>query len=201
MKENKEYTLLDYEFSKGNKKLKLVLTYFRGTPKIDIREYYLDRNDMIFKHSKKGIQLDAQKAEALRSALEQNALIIDKHLINADLDQWLKQIKKIETYSDFFSHYEFYKTKSTGSQELVIFNSNHPFGKRIIDLKKMIAGNGAATEIMNLMLILLLSYNNALCQFDEETKITVGDFIQDQHQTWSSLLKRMIDSDGNNNEF
>ena len=71
-----EYALLDFDFSNGKKKLKVVLTYFNDVPKIDIREYYRDEDDGTFKHTKKGVQLDPKKAEALRAALEQNVKIL-----------------------------------------------------------------------------------------------------------------------------
>ena len=82
MNKEKEYTLLDYEFSNGEKKLRVDLTYFKDIPKVDISEYYLDKIDSDYKPTKKGIQLDIQKSEALRIALEENAKIIDQHLLN-----------------------------------------------------------------------------------------------------------------------
>jgi hypothetical protein len=191
MNQSNEYTLLDFEFSNGRKKLKVVLTYFNDVPKIDIREYYLDEGDGIFKHTKKGVQLDSKKAEALRAALEQNAKIIDQHLINDDLDKLANKIKKIETSADFFSHFEFFKTVSTAAKEEIVFNSNHPFGRKVLALESKIKNNENAVELMSLIKCLLISYNHSLSQFDELSKITVGDFVQDQNQTWSSLLKRI----------
>lgn len=191
MNQNNEYTLLDFDFSNGKKKLKLVLTYFNDVPKIDIREYYLDEEDGNFKHTKKGVQLDPKKAEALRAALEQNAQIIDKHLLSDDLDKWASKIKKIETSADFFSHFEFFKTVSTGTKEEIIFNTNHPFGRRVLNLESKIKNNENAKELMTLLKELLISYNHSLSQFDEQSKTTAGDFIQDQNQTWSTLLKRI----------
>lgn len=192
--ENKEYILLDFEFSNGKKKLKVVLTYFNDIPKIDIREYYLDEEDRTFKHTKKGVQLDSKKAEALRAALEQNAKIIDEHLLSENLEKWASEIKKIETAEDFFSHFEFFKIVSSGNKDLIIFNSNHQFGKKILNLEKRILNNEQAIEVMTLLKCLLISYNHSLSQFDEESKITVGDFVQDQNQTWSSLLNRVTNS-------
>lgn len=194
MKQNKEYPLLDFEFSGGRKKLKMILTYFNDVPKIDIREYYFDEDEEEFKPTKKGVQLDPKKSEALRSALEQNATIIDKHLVSEDLKKWASQIKSIESSDDFFSNFEFFKTKSTGSKEEVIFNSNHPFGKKLSTLKEKAKGNDTAQELMSLINCLLLSYDNSLSQFDEETKTNVGDFVLDQNQLWSSLLKRLMNS-------
>jgi hypothetical protein len=195
MKLNNEYTLLDYEFANGRKKLKVVLTYFNDLPKIDIREYYFDESDSTFKHSKKGIQLDAQKAEALKAALEQNTSIIDQHLLSDQLESWVHQIRKIETSSDFFSNYEFYKTKSSGGIEEIIFNSNHPFGKKLNELDNQIKENkneiNAPKQLMEILKVLLISYNQAISQFDDNAKVTVSDFIQDHNQTWSSLLKRI----------
>ena len=191
MNQNNEYTLLDFDFSNGKKKLKVVLTYFNDAPKIDIREYYLDEDEGTFKHSKKGVQLDSKKAEALRAALEQNAKIIDQHLISDDLDKWANKIRKIETSADFFSHFEFYKTVSTGTTEEIIFNSNHPFGRQILSLQSKIENDENAEELMSLIKCLLLSYNHSISQFDEMAKTTVGDFVQDQNQIWSSLLKRI----------
>jgi len=191
MNQNSEYTLLDFDFSNGRKKLKMVLTYFNDVPKIDIREYYLDADDGTFKHTKKGVQLDPKKAEALRAALEQNAKIIDQHLISDDLDKWASKIKMIETSADFFSHFEFFKTVSTGTKEEIIFNSNHPFGSKILNLEGKIKNDENAVELMSLIKCLLISYNHSLSQFDELAKVTVGDFVQDQNQTWSSLLKRI----------
>jgi hypothetical protein len=191
MNQNNEYTLLDFDFSNGSKKLKLVLTYFNDVPKIDIREYYLDVADGTFKHSKKGVQLDPKKAEALRAALEQNAKIIDQHLLSDDLEKWATKIKKIETSADFFSHFEFFKTVSTGTKEEIVFNSNHPFGRKVLALEGKIKNDENAVELMSLIKCLLISYNHSLSQFDELTKTTVGDFVQDQNQSWSSLLKRI----------
>lgn len=194
MKENKQYPLLDFEFSGGKKKLKLILTYFQDIPKIDIREYYFDEDDDEFKPTKKGIQLDPKKAEALRSALEENATIIDKHLVSKDLQKWVSQIKKIESSDDFFSNFEFFKTKSTGATEEIIFNSNHPFGKKLSNLKERAKGDDTAKEVLSLIDCLLLSYDHSLSQFDDNAKTTVGDFVQDQNQTWSSLLRRLINA-------
>jgi hypothetical protein len=192
MNQNSEYTLLDFDFANGKKKLKLVLTYFIDVPKIDIREYYLDEVDGIFKHTKKGVQLDPKKAEALRAALEQNANIIDQHLISGDLDKWANKIKKIETSADFFSNFEFFKTVSTATKDEIIFNSNHPFGRKVLALESKIKNDENAVELMSIIKCLLISYNHSLSQFDELAKTTVGDFVQDQNQTWSSLLKRII---------
>ena len=194
MNQNNEYTLLDFDFSNGRKKLKLVLTYFNDVPKIDIREYYLDDDDGTFKHTKKGVQLDPKKAEALRAALEQNAKIIDQHLISGDLDKWASKIKKIETSADFFSNFEFFKTVSTSSKEEIVFNSNHPFGRKVLALESKIKNDENAVELMSLIKCLLISYNHSLSQFDELSKTTVGDFVQDQNQTWSCLLKRITNT-------
>ena len=191
MNQVNEYTLLDYDFSNGRKKLKLVLTYYNDIPKIDIREYYLDEEDGKFKHTKKGVQLDQKKAEALRAALEQNSHIIDKHLLSEDLEKWATNIKTIETSADFFSDFEFFKTVSSGSKEEIIFNINHPFGKRVLNLESKINSDENAKELMTLLKELLISYNHSLSQFHEMTKTTVGDFVQDQNQTWSTLLKRI----------
>src|SRR5213078_2561247 len=114
MKENNEYALVDYEFLQGKKKLKMILTYFKGVPKIDIREYYWDSAEDEYLPTKKGVQLDHKRAEALRSALEWNAAIIDKHLVSEDLEKWAKQIRTIESSDDFFSNFEFFKTRSSG---------------------------------------------------------------------------------------
>ena len=194
MKENREYTLLDFDFSNGNKKLKVVLTYFNEIPKLDIREYYLDKDDGTFKHSKKGIQLDSKKAEALRVALDKNEKIIDKHLVSENLDKWASEIKKIETSADFFSHFEFYKTVSKGNIEEVIFNNNHPFGNKILKLENSIKDNAVASDLMFLLKCLLISYHHSLSQFDERSKVTIGDFIKDHDQTWSALLNRIMKS-------
>ena len=194
MKENREYLLLDYNFASGNKKLKVTLTYFKDVPKIDIREYYLDENDDTFKHSKKGVQLDSQKAEALRAALMKNTQIIDRHLLNEDLEKWANQIKTIESSADFFSDFEFYKTKSIANKDEIVFNLNHPFGKKLLNIETKIKNNENAEELMSLIKCLLISYSHSLSQFDEESKTTVGDFLQDQNQTWSSLLKRLTNS-------
>lgn len=195
MKQNNEYVLLDYEFSDGKKKLKVVLTYFNDLPKVDIREYYFDDKDNTFKHSKKGIQLDALKAEALRVALEKNSSIIDHHLINSSLESWVHQIRKIETKADFFSNYEFYKTKSIGAEEEIIFNMNHPFGNKINEIEVSLKENKSSLLVCNQLLTmiksLLITYNQSLSQFDENAKVTVSDFLQDHNQTWSSLLKRI----------
>jgi hypothetical protein len=194
MKESKAYTLLDFEFSGGRKKLQMILTYFNDVPKIDIREYYFDEADEDFKPTKKGVQLDPKRAEALRTALEENAAIIDKHLLSEDLQKWANQVKSIESSEDFFSNFEFFKTKSNGSKEEIIFNSNHAFGKKLSVLKEKAKGNDTAQELLLLVNCLLISYDHSLSQFDEETKTNVGDFVQDQNQTWSSLLRRLINS-------
>ena len=76
MSKESEYTLLDFVFSNGKKKLKVVLTYFKEIPKIDIREYYYNLTEDIFKPTPKGIQLDSNKAEALRASLENNTSIL-----------------------------------------------------------------------------------------------------------------------------
>ena len=192
MNQINEYALLDFDFSNGKKKLKVVLTFFNDVPKIDIREYYRDEDDGTFKHTKKGVQLDPKKAEALRVALEQNAKIIDQHLISDDLEKWARKIKKIETSADFFSHFEFFKVISSATKEEIVFNSNHLFGRKILALESKIKNDENAVELMSLFKCLLISYNHSLSQFDEQSKITVGDFIQDQNETWSSLLKRLI---------
>jgi hypothetical protein len=192
MKEANEYTLLDFSFSSTKKKLKVVLTYFNDIPKVDIREYYLDQEDKSYKPTKKGIQLDPQKAEALRSALEENAAIIDKHLLSEDLQRWAGQIRTITSMQDFFSNYEFFKTKSSGSKEEIIFNNNHPFGKQLVELSTAAEGNDTAQKLIGLINVLLLSYNHSLNQFEEDSKMNIGDFINDQNQTWSSLLKRLV---------
>lgn len=194
MKENKVYPLLDFEFLGGRKKLQMILTYFKDVPKIDIREYYFDEDEEEFKPTKKGVQLDPKKAEALRSALEQNAEIINKHLVSEDLQKWASHIKSIESSDDFFSNFEFFKTKSNGSKEEIIFNSNHDFGKKMSILKEKAKGNETAQELLSLLNFLLISYDHSLSQFDGEAKTNVGDFIQDQNQTWSSLLKRLMNS-------
>jgi len=191
MKQNKEYTLLDYDFSNGKKKFKMVLTYFNDVPKVDLREYYLDKDDGTFKQTKKGVQLDSKKAEALKAALEQNANIIDKHLLMEDLENWASKIKKIETSADYFSHFEFFKTVSSGTKELIIFNNNHPFSMKVLNLENKIENDECAKELMKLLKELLISYSHSLNQFDEQSKTTAGDFIQDLNQTWSTLLKRM----------
>lgn len=191
MKQNNEFTLLDFEFSNGKKKFKVILTYFNEIPKIDIREYYLDEDDGIFKHTKKGIQLDPQKAEALRAALEQNEEIIDKHLLSDDLEKWASNIKKIVTSSDYFSHFEFFKTISSGTKEELVFNTNHPFGRRVLNLENKLKNDKNSMELMSLFKELLVSYNQSLSQFDEMSKTTVGDFVQDHKLTWSTLLKRI----------
>lgn len=194
MRENNEYILLDYNFANRKNKLKVKLTYFKDIPKIDIREYYLDLSDNTYKHSKKGVQLDQKRAAALRAALEQNEKIIDKHLLGDEIKKWAEQIKTIETSADFFADFEFFKTLSSGSKEKIIFNNNHPFGKKIMNLESKIKDKELASELMTLLKTLLISYNHALSQFDEQAKTIIGDFIQDHHQTWSSLLKRMINS-------
>ena len=194
MSQNNDYTLLDYNYPNGKSKLKVVLTYFKEVPKIDIREYYFDETENDFKHTKKGVQLDIKKAEALRAALEQNTKIIDKHLLSEDLEIWAKDIKKIESSADFFSDFEFFKSKSFGSKEEIIFNSNHSFGKKVMALEKKAKDNEVAQELIDVIKSLLVSYNHALCQYDESAKTTVGDFIQDQGQTWSTLLKRLVNN-------
>ena len=141
-----EYALLDFDFSNGKKKLKVVLTYFNDVPKIDIREYYRDEDDGTFKHTKKGVQLDPKKAEALRAALEQNVKIIDQHLISDDLEKWARKIKKIETSADFFSHFEFFKVVSSATKEEIVFNSNHLFGRKVLELESKIKNGRSCSE-------------------------------------------------------
>ncbi len=189
MKEIKDYILLDYKFLGGTKNIKIVLTYYNNIPKVDIREYYFDKNENAFKPTKKGIQLDAKKAEAVRFALEHNSSIIDKHLINEDLEKWVSQIKCIESSDDYFSDFEFYKTKTFGSKEEIIFNLSHPVGEKLSELKNIINDNEPAQELMFILLSLLISYEHTLSQFDVDSKINAGDFIQDQKQMWSSLKK------------
>jgi hypothetical protein len=190
MKQLNDFILLDFEFSNGKKKLKLVLTYFNNVPKIDIREYYLDEDGQ-FKPTKKGVQLDPEKAEALRAALEQNAEIIDRHLLSEDLENWVENFKKIESSADYFSSFEFFKTMSFGDKEMIIFNSNHPLGRKLIALESKIQNDQNASELLYLLKVVLLTYNNSLNQFDENSKMIVGDFVQDQNLTWSTLLKRL----------
>lgn len=187
---NEDYSLLDFEFSNGRKKLKVTLTYFNNVPKIDIREYYLDKIDGIFKPSKKGIQLDASKADLLRTALEQNSKIIDKHLISESLLKWASEIKEIKTKTENFSNYEFFKSVSRGSYEEVIFNENHPFSKRLIEIENKKNKDPLSNELLSIIKLLLLFYNNSLSQFDNEAKIKVEDFVYDQSIVWSTLLKR-----------
>jgi hypothetical protein len=194
MKQNDEFSLLDYEFFNGKKKLKVTLTRFKDQPKVDIREFYLDKDDGLFKHTTKGVQLDLKKAEALREALEQNAKIIDQHLLGDNLERWAKDIKTIESKADFFSHFEFFKTMSSGSKEEITFNTNHPFGKKLYNIEGKISDNLDAKELMELIKILLISYNHSISQFEEDSKTSIGDFIQDHNQTWATLLKRITPS-------
>ena len=127
----------------------------------------------------------------MRAALEQNANIIDQHLLSDDLDKWASKIKTIETTADFFSHFEFFKTVSSGTKEEIIFNTNHPFGRKVLNLEGKIKNDENAMELMSLIKVLLITYNHSLSQFDEMAKTTIGDFVQDQNQTWSTLLKRI----------
>ena len=194
MSKESEYTLLDFVFSNGKKKLKVVLTYFKEIPKIDIREYYYNLTEDIFKPTPKGIQLDSNKAEALRASLENNTSIINKHLLSEDLDKWSNQIILIKSSADFFSEFEFYKTKSTPKEDENIFNQNHPLGKKIIDLQSRVENNNDAEELMRIINSLLITYKQSLSQYDESAKTHVGDFLQDQNQTWGVLLKRLFNS-------
>jgi hypothetical protein len=41
---------------------------------------------------------------------------------------------------------------------------------------------------------LLITYKQSLSQYDESAKTHVGDFLQDQNQTWGVLLKRLFNS-------
>ena len=191
MNKEKEYNLLDYEFSNGEKKLRVDLTYFKDIPKVDIREYYLDKNDSDFKPTKKGIQLDVQKSEALRFALEENAKIIDQHLLNGINKSWSDNIKTIKSSSDFFSSFEFYRVISKGSEDTIVFNQNHAFGKKISEFEGKIMTQ-EISELIELIKILLVSHDHSYNNFDENTKIEVGDFIQDQKQIWSNLIKRLL---------
>jgi hypothetical protein len=189
---DRNYELLDFEFSEGKKRLKVVLTYFGGVPKVDIREYYLDKEDGEFKHTKKGVQLDPVKAEALRTALERNAELIDRHLLNSDLETWAGKIKKIETSSDFFSAFEFFKCASDGSFETITFNLNHPLGKRLGELEQDCRENATAHEILLILKTVLIAHEHSLSQFDENAKLRLGDFLQDQTHIWSTILKRLL---------
>jgi hypothetical protein len=192
MNNESEYTLLDFVFSNGKKKLKVVLTYFKEIPKIDIREYYYNLTEDIFKPTPKGIQLDSSKAEALKASLESNTLIINKHLLSEDLDKWSNQIMLIKSSSDFFSEFEFYKTKSTAKGDEIIFNQNHPLGKKIIDLQSKVDKNHEEEELIRIINSILITYNQSLSQFDESAKTQVCDFLQDHNQTWGILLKRIF---------
>lgn len=191
MSQDKDYELLDFEFFGGKKKLKVILTYYNGVPKVDIREYYLDLDENVFRHTKKGVQLDPQRAEALRSALEVNAGVIDRHLLRENLTRWASKIKKIETVGDFFSHFEFFKCSSDGSVERIVFNSGHSVGKRLIELEKECISNEQGRELLSILKRILIAHQHSLSQFDEDAKLRLGDFIQDQSQVWSTLLKRL----------
>lgn len=193
MNQSNDIVLLDYEFSNGKKKLMMVLTFFKDVPKIDIREYYYDEPEKDYKHTKKGVQLDAQKSEALRAALEQNSIVIAQHLISENLENWLHQVRRIETKADFFSNYEFYKTISFGDTEEIIFNINHPIGKKIMQLSKEIEANKneTAAELLEILKVLLICFNQTNSQFEDNAKVIVSDYVQDQMQIWSSLLKRI----------
>jgi hypothetical protein len=188
--------LLDYDFTRGPSrqphKLKVVLTYFSGIPKIDIREYYFDFTSNEFKPTKRGVQLDPHKAEYLRTALEKNAEIIDKHLFEKDLEDWIKNVTKIESSSETLSNYEFYKTISKGGKDEVIYNHNHPLGRIIKSITKNENKNQDVKELLNLINVLLLTFSITISQFDRESKGEFGDLIDDINIKWNSLLKRIL---------
>ena len=189
MRDNKEHDLLDLEFSKGKLKLKMALTFFKGIPKIDIREYYFDRKVAEYKPSRKGIQLDSSRAEALLAALKLNSKYIDMHLLNEDLSEWSKDIKKISSSNDYFSDNEFYKSVMKGSENEIVFNLNHPLGLVLQNLSQSNKGNNTEVELIK---TLLLSFERSLSQFDHDSKVQAGDLIFDLKSTWSILLKRIL---------
>ncbi len=105
----------------------------------------------------------------------------------------MSSIKEIKTTEDYFNHYEFYKTVSkSGGNDEIIYNANHPFGQKILSIENRMEGNDALKELMTLLKILLITYNHSLCQFDETSKISVGDFMQDHSRLWSTLLSRLM---------
>lgn len=197
MNHDEGFELLDFSFNNGKKRLRLKLTYFNRVPKIDIREYYFDTEALEYRPSKKGVQLDSSRAEALRSALEQNAEIINDHLIGGDLERWASSIKKIESEEDYLSNYEFFKSESQGSRENIIFNTNHPIGRRLREIDLNTSKDSTAEELMGIVKLILVSHEHSLSHFHEEGKTRVGDFIQDQKQVWSALLKRLFLSESN----
>ncbi len=196
--DNINIELLDYCFLKGSfkqkHKLKLVLTYFSGIPKLDIREYYLDVNDEQYKPTKRGVQLDPQKAEALRYALEQNSEIIDQHLLSEDLAIWVSKIKKIESESDFFSNYEFFKIISNGNIEKVIYNKNHPFGKKLDYLLNKEYDSDVKNDLLLLLNSVLIAYQHTLSHINMDTKIKSQDLVDDINIKWNSLLRKMLEN-------
>lgn len=191
MNQTHDYDLLDLEFANGKKKLKLVLTYFNDSPKLDLREYYFDETSSEFRHTKKGVQLDYEKAEALRNALEVNSEIINSHMLSKKSNQKLLNIKTISSSAGSFPINEFFKTESRGSEEKVIFNINHPAGKKFIDLDQKSNRDNDFLELLHLLKLLLVSYDHAISQFDEQSKTTVGDFVSHHARTWSAMLKRL----------
>jgi len=191
-----DIVLLEYDFSRGyNKqphKLKVVLTYFNNVPKIDIREYFYDIKNDEFKPTKRGIQLDPLRAEYLRKALEENAEIIDKYLFSKEIDNWVENVRKIESSSEMLSKYEFYRTISKGGIDEVIYNQNHPFGMKLNSVVNSENKEHEINKLSNLINALLLTYSKTICQIDRESKGEFGDLIDDINLKWNSLLKKIL---------
>lgn len=196
MKKNNHYTVLELDFSNNQENLKVILRYFNQRPnigleglaKIEHRISQLDDENGTFNLVKR----NEIYSEQLKTALEEIVNVFARQLVNMNHDNQPSELNKIETAAEIMPNFEFQKTTISGCKEVLIFNSNHPFGSKILELDEKIKDNELAIDVMNMLKSLLLSYNHSISQFDEMAKTTVGDFVQDQNHIWSSFLKRKI---------
>lgn len=196
----------------GSKRSPLVISLkdFKGSPLIDIRKFFLDRQDDELKPTKKGLALKKNNFKLLLDTLNECSDEIfewldsgQKNSLNNARETLMKRVDALEderrqpqqfiSVSDSWKAPNFFEIESLGGIDKVVFNEGHEFFDFL--KKEKSSDNSQNPSLKDLLSKILISYNKAKEILDDDGEYTASELFNGLEYEWGLILKNYIEKE------
>jgi hypothetical protein len=183
------------------------LTYYEGTPLLDIRSWFTDKEGVL-RATSKGVSLSPGRYSLVAETLERYAAAIEAWLGGeTDVDELLRQgTEQSDTLAKARAHYAAvlsaadrarlasgtinveevdeprsrfcFAVDHLGGEEQVILNRAHPFGRRVAEAE-------SAEELRSLLFSLIATFSRARYSMSDEQDASLFDLLE---RDWAERL-------------
>lgn len=183
------------------------LTHYEGTPLLDIRAWFTDREG-ILRATSKGVSLSPGRYSLVAETLERYGLAIEAWLSGeTEVSDLVRQgAEQSDTLARARAHYSAvlsaadrarlapgqinveevdeprsrfcFAVDHMGGEEQVVLNRAHPFGRRITEAE-------SADELRSLLMALIASYSRARYSMSDEQDASLFDLLE---RDWAERL-------------